>query len=140
MDEPERPATTDPEVEVEPEPAVELPPGSHPLEVAARRGIGPLSPRGREVWHGHARPCVSCGQLVLHDAAECDECGQDLSQEMLEKMRANVEEIESLAAAYGEMANVDKAVDDEINAALDGGSTSTAEESLLELKKKMGIT
>jgi len=59
---------------------------------------------------------------------------------MLEKMRANVEEIESLAAAYGEMANVDKAVDDEINAALDGGSTSTAEESLLELKKKMGIT
>lgn len=89
MDEPERPATTDPEVEAEPELAVDLPPGSHPLEVAARRGIGPLSPRGREVWHGHARPCVSCGQLVLHDAAECDECGQDLSQEMLEKMRAH---------------------------------------------------
>jgi len=55
-------------------------------------------------------------------------------------MRANVEEIESLAAAYGEMGNVDKAVDDEINSVLDGGSTSTAEESLLELKKKMGIT
>jgi len=59
---------------------------------------------------------------------------------MLEKMRARVDEDESLAAAYGEMAAVDKSVDDEINAALAGGSTSTASESLLELKKKMGIT
>ncbi len=59
---------------------------------------------------------------------------------MLEKMRAKVEEDESLAAAYGEMAAVDKIVDDEITAALAGGSTSTASESLLEMKKKMGIT
>ena len=60
---------------------------------------------------------------------------------MLEKMRTKVEEDESLAAAYGEMADVDKSVDDEINAALDeGGSTSTAAQSLLELKNKMGIT
>ena len=66
----------------------ELPPGNHPLEVAARRGVGPLSPLGREVWHGQTRPCVSCGQLVLRDREECDHCGQDLSEEMLEKMRA----------------------------------------------------
>lgn len=59
---------------------------------------------------------------------------------MLEKMRAKVDEDESLAAAYGEMAAVDQSVDEEISAALAGGSTSTASESLLELKKKMGIT
>lgn len=58
---------------------------------------------------------------------------------MLEKMRSKVEEDESLAAAYGEMASVDKSVDDEINAALASGSTSTASQSLLEMKKKMGI-
>ena len=67
----------------------ELPPGDHPLEVAGRRGIGPLSPRGRDVWHGGAVPCVSCGQLVLRDQAECDHCGQDLGREMIERMRAH---------------------------------------------------
>jgi len=59
---------------------------------------------------------------------------------MLEKMRDKVEEDESLATAYGELAAADKSVDDEISAALAGGSTSTTSESLLELKKKMGIT
>lgn len=79
----------------EPQPAqhpandVEPPPGNHPLEVAARRGIGPLSPLGRDVWHGHTWPCVSCGQLVLRNAKACDHCGQDLSEEMLEKMLAH---------------------------------------------------
>ena len=58
---------------------------------------------------------------------------------MLEKMRAKVEEDESLASAYGEMASVDKSVDDEINAALASGTTATASQSLLEMKKKMGI-
>ena len=59
---------------------------------------------------------------------------------MLEKMRAKVEEDESLAAAYGDMAAVDKSVDEEITAALSGGSTSTSSQSLLEMKKKMGIS
>ena len=58
---------------------------------------------------------------------------------MLEKMKAKVEEDESLAAAYGEMASADKSVDDEIDAALAGGSKSTASQSLADLKKKMGI-
>ena len=58
---------------------------------------------------------------------------------MLEKMKAKVEEDESLATAYGEMAAADKSVDDEINAALSSGSTSAPSTSLIELKKKMGI-
>ena len=66
-----------------------LPQGNHPLEIAARRGLGPLSPLGDTVWHGQTRPCVSCGQLVRRDTIECDQCGQDLSAEMLEKMRAH---------------------------------------------------
>jgi phage shock protein A len=58
---------------------------------------------------------------------------------MLEKMRSRVEEDESLAAAYGDMAGADKSVDDEINAALAGGSAPTASQSLIEMKQKMGI-
>ncbi|MCP4715333.1 MAG: PspA/IM30 family protein, partial [Deltaproteobacteria bacterium] len=58
---------------------------------------------------------------------------------MLEKMRNKVEEDESLAAAYGDIAAVDKNVEDEINAALAGGSTADTSQSLAELKTKMGI-
>ncbi|PID78133.1 MAG: phage shock protein A [Deltaproteobacteria bacterium] len=59
---------------------------------------------------------------------------------MLEKMKSRVEEQESLAQAYGEVANVEKNLDDEINSALSTSSTTAASDSLLELKKKMGIT
>ncbi|MGE0084254.1 MAG: PspA/IM30 family protein [Desulfococcaceae bacterium] len=58
---------------------------------------------------------------------------------MLEKMKAKVEEEETLAIAYGDMATPDKSVDDEINTALVKGQTPTASASLMELKKKMGI-
>jgi phage shock protein A len=58
---------------------------------------------------------------------------------MLEKMKAKVEEQESLAEAYGEVANSEKSVDDEINAALAAPSKSQQSDSLLELKKKMGL-
>ncbi|MBU0717836.1 MAG: hypothetical protein KJ749_06260 [Planctomycetes bacterium] len=67
----------------------DLPPGNHPLEVAARKGFGPLSPLAKESWHGQGTPCVSCGQLVRRDQTQCDECGQDLSLDMLDKMRTN---------------------------------------------------
>lgn len=87
MDKPQVPATT--QSQTDDEVGTELPPGNHALEVAARRGIGPLSTLGHEVWHGHARPCVSCGQLVRRDAQVCGDCGQDLSEAMLEKMRAH---------------------------------------------------
>lgn len=60
---------------------------------------------------------------------------------MLEKMKSKVEEDESLAMAYGEMAgSLDQSVDAEINAALSSGSTAPASQSLLDLKKKMGIS
>ena len=67
--------------------AGDLPMGNHALEVAARRGIGPLSPGCKEVWHGKARPCVSCGQLILRDTLHCDFCEQDHTGQMLQKMR-----------------------------------------------------
>jgi phage shock protein A len=59
---------------------------------------------------------------------------------MLEKMKTKVEDDESLALAYGEMADADKSVDDEINAVLAGSSSAASSDALLELKKKMGIT
>lgn len=58
---------------------------------------------------------------------------------MLEKMKAKVEEDESLAIAYGDMATPEKTVDDEIQKALESGKSSTAAADLLELKKKIGI-
>lgn len=58
---------------------------------------------------------------------------------MLEKMKAKVEEDEALAESYGEIAAVDKSVDDEINAALSGGESSPANAQLEALKAKMGI-
>ncbi|MEK7710912.1 MAG: hypothetical protein AAB341_03360, partial [Planctomycetota bacterium] len=66
-----------------------LPPGNHALEIAARAGFGPLSPLGKRAWHGAAAPCVSCGQLVRREETQCDHCGQDLSEEMLDKMRVH---------------------------------------------------
>jgi phage shock protein A len=61
---------------------------------------------------------------------------------MLEKMKNKVEEDESLAIAYGEIASPDKTVDDEISSALKGGAQleSSSSAQLLELKKKMGMT
>lgn len=60
---------------------------------------------------------------------------------MLEKMKAKVEEDESLAMAYGEMASADQSIDDEINAVLKGEDAKALPppQALLELKKKMGI-
>ena len=58
---------------------------------------------------------------------------------MLEKMKAKVEEDESLAQAYGEVAAADAGVDSEIDKAL-GGVSSSASTDLLELKKRMGIS
>lgn len=57
---------------------------------------------------------------------------------MLEKMKAKVEEDESLAEAYGEM-NTEKTIDDEIENALGGNASVEASVQLDELKKKMGM-
>lgn len=60
---------------------------------------------------------------------------------MLEKMRAKVEEDESLANAYGEIADTNSSVDDEITKALGPGSQLPAtSDSLAALKAKMKIS
>ena len=60
---------------------------------------------------------------------------------MLEKMRAKVEEDESLAKAYGEIADTSTSVDDEIEKALGTGSNlPQASDSLAALKAKMKIS
>jgi phage shock protein A len=58
---------------------------------------------------------------------------------MLEKMKSKVEEDESLAQSYGELASADKSIDDELNAALSSGGTSPGSDHLASLKSKMGI-
>ena len=67
----------------------EIPPGNSAVEIAARKGFGPLSPQATDLWHGDARPCASCGQLVRRDAPSCADCGEDLSEQRLEIMRAH---------------------------------------------------
>ena len=60
---------------------------------------------------------------------------------MLEKMRAKVEEDESLAQAYGEIADAETSVDDEITKALGSGSNlPQVSDSLAALKAKMKIS
>ena len=58
---------------------------------------------------------------------------------MLEKMKAKVEEDESLAQSYGELVSAETSVDDEINSALAGSQLSLASDNLAALKAKMGM-
>ncbi len=57
---------------------------------------------------------------------------------MLERMKTKVEEEESLAQSYGEIAAAPKSVDDEIDKALGSGSPAGSDK-LAALKAKMGI-
>lgn len=59
---------------------------------------------------------------------------------MLEKMKAKVEEDESLAEAYGEIQSADQSVDNQINAVLESGKSPEISDKLAELKQKMGIS
>ncbi len=58
---------------------------------------------------------------------------------MLEKMKDKVTEEESLAEAYGELADSTQSIDEEIDKALEGASKASAEDSLAKLKAKMGL-
>ena len=58
---------------------------------------------------------------------------------MLEKMKARVDEDESLASAYGEISDSGASIDDQIDKALAEPSPSQASDSLAALKAKMGI-
>jgi phage shock protein A len=55
---------------------------------------------------------------------------------MLERMKTKVEEDESLAESYGEIASAPKSVDDEINQAL-GSSAASSDDRLAALKARM---
>lgn len=57
---------------------------------------------------------------------------------MLERMRDKVQEEETLAEAYGEMAQVERSVDDEIDKALEGNASAQSD-SLLKLKSRLGM-
>ncbi len=58
---------------------------------------------------------------------------------MLEKMKNKVQEEESLADAYGTIAELDAGVDAEIDKALEEPPATTVSDSLADLKKRMGI-
>ncbi len=58
---------------------------------------------------------------------------------MLEKMKDKVQEEESLAEAYGEISDSTASTDEKINKVLEGSASAEASDSLLELKKKMGM-
>jgi len=77
--------STQPNATSKPQPAIRL----SALEIGAKRGIGPLSDYGVQVWHGHARPCVSCGELMRREGKYCEFCGQEHSLAMLSRMEAH---------------------------------------------------
>ena len=59
---------------------------------------------------------------------------------MLERMKAKVQEEESLAEAYDQLSDVGGTIDDDIDKALTAASPSPgADDALAELKKKMGL-
>ena len=58
---------------------------------------------------------------------------------LLERMKEKATEQEALAQAYGDMADASKSLDTEIDQALAGSPTLKAEDSLAQLKAKMGI-
>ncbi len=58
---------------------------------------------------------------------------------MLEKMKARVEEEETLAQAYGELADSGESIDQQIDDALALPEAAAGADSLAELKAKMGI-
>ena len=59
---------------------------------------------------------------------------------MLERMKDKVAEEEALAESYGDIAHESKSLDDEIDKALEGGSTSLkASDDLAALKAKLGM-
>jgi phage shock protein A len=59
---------------------------------------------------------------------------------MLEKMKEKVAAQEALAESYGEMADLNTSVDDEINKALGPSSSSVNSEALARLKAKMAAS
>lgn len=84
-----------------------------------------------------ARAQVSTATRKLNEQlASVDSTG---TVAMLERMREKVDEEQSLAEAYGEIAQIDKSVDSEIEKALAGSSSHGGSDALLQLKSRMGL-
>jgi len=84
-----------------------------------------------------ARAKVSAATKKLNkQMAQIDSNG---TVSMLEKMKNKVAEEEALADAYGEAANANKSIDEEINSVLNSGDTANlkAADSLAELKARL---
>ena len=80
------------------------------------------------------------GSWFIYRLSEGEE--SDYAGAMLERMKDKVEEEENLAQAYGDMAQVNTSVEDEINLLLtDDTSAASSEQNqeLAALKSKMGI-
>ncbi len=58
---------------------------------------------------------------------------------MLERMKDKVAEEEALAESYGEIANENKSIDEDIDKALEGVSSAAASDELAKLKAKLGM-
>ncbi len=58
---------------------------------------------------------------------------------MLERMKEKVEQEEALAESYGEIANENRSIDDEIDTALSASNKTSTQNDLAALKKKMGM-
>jgi len=80
---------------------------------------------------------ASATKKINQQLAQVDSSG---TIAMLEKMKARVEEDESLSEAYGDMVTSENSIDDEIDRALQAPAAgSSASIRLEELKAKMGI-
>ena len=76
-------------------------------------------------------------RLGLDDRGHGDDASGTVA--MLEKMKQKVQEEESLAEAYDQLADVGGNIDEDIDKALAAPSSTAGADSLAALKKKMGI-
>jgi phage shock protein A len=79
---------------------------------------------------------ASASKKLNQQLAQVDSSG---TISMLERMKSKVEEDESIAASYGEMASLETSIDSEIDKALGGADAPNASDSLAALKAKMKI-
>ncbi|PHQ59644.1 MAG: phage shock protein A [Maribacter sp.] len=83
-----------------------------------------------------ARAKVSEATMKINKSMSGIDSGSTIS--MLEKMKDKVARDEELAEAYGEMANTNKSIDDELDAVLND-SDLKASNALEEMKRKMNL-
>ncbi len=105
------------------------------LEAKVNDLKGQISTWENEIKTLKARAKVSTATKKLNKQLAGIDSSSTVS--MLERMKAKVEEEESLAESYGEIAAAPKSLDDEIDKAIGSGGGS---DKLKELKARMGIS